>query len=212
MPPKDYFKVLHEICRRHGILLIIDEAVRLLRTGYRFASEYFEVEPDLVTTAKSIAGGLPLSAVTGRAEIMDAAGPGEIGGTYGGNPVACAAALAVMDLMEKEDLAATAQKTGEYIHNRLLKLKEEFDCIGDVRGLGSMQAIELVKDRSTKEPDAAKTKAIVAHCHAEGLMIISAGVLGNVIRILVPVNTPQEHLERGLDILEKAVREEQRGS
>ncbi len=213
VPPKDYFKVLHEICRNHGILLIIDEVQSgFYRTGYRFAAEYFEVEPDLMTMAKSIAGGLPLSAVTGRAEVMDAAGPGEIGGTYGGNPVACAAALAIMDLMEKEDFAAVAQKAGEYIHNRLLKLQEEFECIGDVRGLGPMQAIELVKDRSTKEPDAAKAKAIIARCHAAGLIVLSAGVLGNVIRILVPVTAPQEHLEQGLDILEKAVREEQRGN
>lgn len=212
VPPPDYFKVLHEICRRHGILLIMDEIqTGFYRTGHRFASEYYQVEPDLVTTAKSIAGGLPLSALTGRAEIMDAVGPGEIGGTYGGNPVACAAALAVMDLIEQEDFAAQAQKTGEQIRGRLLKLQQKHDFIGDVRGLGAMQALELVKDRVSKEPAPEKAKAVIARCHAAGLMIISAGVYNNVIRLLVPVNVPPEQLSRGLDILEEAVHEEQRG-
>ncbi len=213
VPPPDYFKVLHEICRNHGVLLIMDEIqAGFYRTGYRFASDYYQVEPDLVTTAKSLAGGLPLSALTGRAEIMDAVGPGEIGGTYGGNPVACAAALAVMDLIEQEDFAAKAQKTGEQIQERLLQLKQEHDFIGDVRGLGAMQAMEIVQDSLSKKPAPEKAKAIIARCHAAGLMIISAGIYSNVIRLLVPVNIPSDQLSRGLDILEEAVHEEQRGS
>jgi 4-aminobutyrate aminotransferase/(S)-3-amino-2-methylpropionate transaminase len=208
--PPDYFRVLHEICRRHNVLLIMDEIqTGFYRTGHRFASEYYQVEPDLMTTAKSVAGGLPLSALTGRAEIMDAAGPGEIGGTYGGNPVACAAALAVMDLTEREDFASMAQKTGEKVRARLLKLKQEHDFIGDVRGLGAMQAMELVKDQASKAPDSDRAKAIIARCHKKGLIVITAGIYSNVIRLLMPVNIPDEHLTLGLNILEEAVKEEQ---
>ncbi|MEW5783914.1 MAG: 4-aminobutyrate--2-oxoglutarate transaminase [Bacillota bacterium] len=212
VPPPDYFRVLHEICRRHGVLLVLDEIqAGFYRTGYRFASEYFQVEPDLITMAKSLAGGLPLSAVTGRAAIMDSVGPGEIGGTYGGNPVSCAAALAVIDLIERENPEQQARATGAAAHARLQAMQQRFALIGDVRGLGAMQALELVKDRVTKEPAPEKAKAVAALCHSRGLIIITAGIYSNVIRLLMPVNIPREQLDRGFDILEEALREVQEG-
>ncbi len=213
VPPPDYFKVLHEICRRHGVLLIMDEIQSgFYRTGHLFASEYYQVAPDLITMAKAIAGGMPLSAVTGRAEVMDAVGPGEIGGTYGGNPVACAAAQAVLQLIEEDDIGTQARQTGEATAARLKAMQEKYQLIGDVRGLGAMQAIELVQSRLTKEPAAEQTKAIAARCHARGLMVLTAGVHSNVIRLLMPVNIPLEQLTLGLDILEECVREEQERS
>ncbi len=211
VPPQDYFKVLHEICRRHGIVLIMDEIqTGFYRTGGPLASFYYEVEPEMITMAKSLAGGVPISALTGKAEVMDAAGPGEIGGTYGGNPLGCAAGLAVLDAAEKEQIGKKAEETGAAASNRLQEMKEKYSLIGDWRGLGAMQAIELVKDESTRQPAPEATKAIVKRCHERGLIIITAGIFSNVIRLLMPVNTPPDQLNRGLDILEEAISEEEK--
>ena len=212
VPPPDYFKVLHEICRRNEVLLILDEIQSgFYRTGNPLASYHYNVAPDLITMAKSLAGGVPISALTGRAEVMDSAGPGEIGGTYGGNPLGCAAALAVFDAADREQIGEKAKITGSVTEDRLKKMKEKYPLIGDQRGLGAMQAIEMVKDRKTKEPAPEATKAIVKRCHERGLIILTAGIFSNVIRLLMPVNIPANHLDRGLDILEEAVAEEQGG-
>lgn len=211
-PPPEYFEILHKICRRNGVLLILDEIqTGFYRTGSSFASYHYQVEPDMITMAKSMAGGVPISALNGRAEIMDAAGPGEIGGTYGGNPLGCAAALAILETAAKENIGDTAKKTGAIVADRLQNMKDKFSIIGDQRGLGAMQAIELVKDQKTKEPAPEATKAIAKRCHENGLILITAGVFSNVIRLLMPVNIPPEQLHRGLDILEEAIAVEQGG-
>lgn len=208
VPPKEYFKVLQDICRRHGVLLIIDEIQSgFYRTGYRFAIEHFGIVPDIITTAKSIAAGLPLSAVTGRAEIMDVAGPGEIGGTYGGNPLSCVAACTVMDLMEEENMGQRSRQVGEMARKRFEEMKEKYEIIGDIRGLGPMIALELVKDRVTKEPAADETKALAQKCHEKGALVITAGILGNVVRVLMPVVITDEQLNYGLDVIEESLKE-----
>ncbi len=212
VPPDGYFKVLHEICKKNDVLLIIDEIQSgFFRTGYAFASDYYGITPDLITMAKSLAGGVPISAVTGRADIMDAAGPGEIGGTYGGNPIGCAASLAVLEAIEQENIKEKAEKTAQVVAERLDKMAERFNSIGEHRGLGAMRAIELVKDPETREPDPEKAKAIVKRCHDRGLIIITAGVYGNVIRLLMPVNIEADQLSRGLTILEEAFEAEDGG-
>ena len=210
VPPKDYFKVLHDICKKNDVLLILDEIQSgFFRTGGTFASDYYEVAPDLMTMAKSLAGGVPISALTGRAEVMDSAGPGEIGGTYGGNPLGCSAALAVLDSIDRDDIEAKAKETAAITAGRLDAMAEKFSLIGEHRGLGAMRAIELVKDRKTKEPDPDAAKAIVKRCHEQGLIIITAGIFSNVVRLLMPVNIPKDQLNRGLDILEGAIAEVQ---
>ncbi|MDY6826199.1 MAG: 4-aminobutyrate--2-oxoglutarate transaminase [Bacillota bacterium] len=212
VPPPDYFKVLQEICRKNDVLYIADEIQSgFYRTAYPLASYYYEVEPDLVTMAKSMAGGVPISALTGRAEVMDSAGPGEIGGTYGGNPIGCAASLAAFKVAEKENIQEKARKTGKIISDRLEEMKEKHALIGEHRGLGAMQAIELVKDRKTKEPAPEAAKSIIKRCHQRGLIIITAGIFSNVIRLLMPVNIPGDKLNRGLDILDQAIAEEKGG-
>jgi 4-aminobutyrate aminotransferase / (S)-3-amino-2-methylpropionate transaminase / 5-aminovalerate transaminase len=212
VPPDDYFKVLHEICRKNEVLLIVDEIQSgFYRTGNSLASFHYGIEPDLITMAKSLAGGVPISALTGRSEVMDAAGPGEIGGTYGGNPVGCAAALAVLEAAEKEKLAEKAVKTGQMTAERLDQMAAKYSIIGEHRGLGAMRALELVKDRETKVPDPDGAKAIVKRCHENGLIIITAGIFSNVIRLLMPVNIPADQLNRGLDILEAAIAAEEGG-
>ena len=211
VPPPDYFKVLHEICKRNNILLVIDEIQSgFYRTGDLLASYHFGIEPDLIAMAKSLAGGVPISALTGRAEVMDAAEPGEIGGTYGGNPLGCVAALAVLEVAEKENIAEKAKKTGDYTAEKLAAMKEKYLLIGEHRGLGAMQALELVKDRQSKEPAPEAAKAVIKRCHERGLIIITSGIFSNVIRLLMPVNIPKDQLERGLTILEEAIAEEQR--
>ena len=212
VPPKEYFKILHEICKKRGILLVIDEIQSgFYRTGGLLASNYYEVSPDLVTMAKSLAGGVPLSALTGRADVIDAAGPGEIGGTYGGNPLGCAAALAVLEVAEKENIADKALQTGKLVDERLSAMAEKYELVGEHRGLGAMHALELVKDAKTKEPAPESTKAITKYCHDSGLILLSAGVFNNVVRLLMPVNIPEDQLNRGLDILEEAIAKEQGG-
>jgi 4-aminobutyrate aminotransferase/(S)-3-amino-2-methylpropionate transaminase len=170
-----------------------------------FAVNHDGVEPDLTIVAKSMGAGMPISGVIGRAEIMDAPPPGTLGGTYSGNPVACAAALAVLDIYEREDLAARSREIGRVAMERFLNLQKTHPMIGDVRGQGGMLAMEIVKDRTTKEPDPQTTNDILSAAHQRGLALISAGMYGNVVRILVPLNITDDQLKQGLDILEEAL-------
>jgi 4-aminobutyrate aminotransferase / (S)-3-amino-2-methylpropionate transaminase / 5-aminovalerate transaminase len=205
-PPPDYFKVLVDLCHKHGILFIADEVQSGFgRTGALFACERYGIEPDLIVTAKSLGGGLPLAAITGRAEIMDAPGPGGLGGTFAGNPLSCAAALAVLDLFEKENLLARANELGERFQRRARDWQRRWPVVGDVRGLGAMQAIELVKSRETKVPAADETKQITQYCYEHGLIAINAGSYSNVIRVLVPLVASDAQMDEGLDVLESAL-------
>ncbi|MGB7600225.1 MAG: 4-aminobutyrate--2-oxoglutarate transaminase [Candidatus Sulfotelmatobacter sp.] len=206
VPPPDYFKVLIELCRKYGILFIADEVQSGFgRTGTLFASERYGIEPDLIVTAKSLGGGLPLAAVTGRAEIMDAPAPGGLGGTFAGNPLSCAAALAVLDLFEKENLLARANELGERFQRRAREWQHRWPIVGDVRGLGGMQAIELVKSPQTRTPAPEETKQITQYCYEHGLITITAGSYSNVIRVLVPLVATNEQMDEGLDVLESAL-------
>ncbi len=201
-PPKEYFKKLKAICEENNILMIADEVQSGMgRTGTMFAMEYYGVEPDLTTVAKSLAAGMPLSAVVGKKEIMDSVHASGIGGTYNGNPISCAAALAVFDIFEQEDLLARGQKLGNKLRETLVGFQKEFDIIGDVRGLGPMIAMELVRDRKTKEPAAAETKALVKFCFEHGLLILACGTYGNVIRFLMPLVITEDQLQKGLQIV-----------
>lgn len=207
--PIEWVKVMRKICDEHDILLAADEVQSgFCRTGRMFATEYWKeagCEPDILVTAKSIAAGLPLSAVVTREEIMEAVPAGTIGGTYCGNALSCAAALKTIELMEKNHLAERAQEIGKKVMDRYEKMKEKFEPVGDVRGLGAMIGMEFVKDKKTKEPDPQFVKDLVQECVQHGLMIESAGVYGNVIRFLAPLVITDEQLEAGLDILENAV-------
>jgi 4-aminobutyrate aminotransferase/(S)-3-amino-2-methylpropionate transaminase len=206
IPPPDYFRGLKRICEEHGILFIADEVqTGFARTGRMFAIEHFGVEPDVMITAKSLSGGTPLSALTGRAEVMDAPPPGSLGGTYGGNPLACRAALAAIEVIEKERLAARAQELGDRILDRFRTMRERHKLIGDVRGLGAMVAMELVKDRATKEPAGEETARIIHSCYESGLILLKAGAGANVVRTLMPLVITDEQLEEGLAILDSAV-------
>lgn len=207
--PIEWVKVMRKICDEHDILLAADEVQSgFCRTGRMFATEYWKeagCEPDILVTAKSIAAGLPLSAVVTREEIMEAVPAGTIGGTYCGNALSCAAALKTIELMEKNHLAERAQAIGKKVMDRYEKMKEKYEPVGDVRGLGAMIGMEFVKDKKTKEPDPQFVKDLVQECVQHGLMIESAGVYGNVIRFLAPLVITDEQLEAGLDILENAV-------
>jgi 4-aminobutyrate aminotransferase/(S)-3-amino-2-methylpropionate transaminase len=205
-PPQDYFKVLIDLCHKHGVLFIADEIQSGFgRTGALFASERYGIEPDLIVTAKSLGGGLPLAAVTGRAEIMDAPAVGGLGGTFAGNPLSCAAALAVLDLFERGNLLSRANELGERFQRRAREWQRRWPIVGDVRGLGGMQAIELVKAQETKTPAAEETKQITQYCYEHGLITITAGTYSNVIRILVPLVATNEQMDEGLDVLESAL-------
>lgn len=208
--PIEWAKAVRKICDEKGILLIVDEVQSgFCRTGRFFASEYWKeagCEPDIITSAKSIAAGLPLSAITARAEIMQAVPSGTIGGTFGGNAVACASALKVIEIMQRDKLADRALEIGKTVTSRYNAMKEKYDCIGDVRGLGAMIGIEFVKDKESKTPDAALTAAIVKECAQNALLVESAGTYGNVIRFLAPLVITDEQLEAGLDIFEAAVK------
>jgi 4-aminobutyrate aminotransferase/(S)-3-amino-2-methylpropionate transaminase len=205
-PPTEFYPIISEICRRHGILFIADEVQSgIARTGKYFAIEHYGVEPDVITSAKSLGGGLPLAAVTGRAEIMDAAGVGGLGGTFGGNPLACASALAALDIIEKDGLLARSTHLGQKFQERAKVWQKQFSIVGDVRGLGGMCAIELVKDPTSREPHAEATKKIAQHCYEHGLITITAGTYGNVMRILVPLVVTDEQFDEGLDVLEAAL-------
>jgi 4-aminobutyrate aminotransferase/(S)-3-amino-2-methylpropionate transaminase len=207
VPGKGFLPALAEFCTSNGIVFIADEIqTGFARTGAMFASSDENVVPDLITTAKGIAGGLPLSAVTGRADIMDAAQVGGLGGTYGGNPIACAAALAAMRTIDELDLVDRARHIESVMLPRLQAMAEKFSCIGDVRGRGAMLALELVMP-GTIEPDAATTLAVAKACHAAGLVVLTAGTYGNVLRFLPPLVIPDHLLVEGLDVLESALAE-----
>jgi 4-aminobutyrate aminotransferase / (S)-3-amino-2-methylpropionate transaminase / 5-aminovalerate transaminase len=204
VPPDGFLPGLAEFCREHGILLIADEIQSgFCRTGDWFACDHEGVVPDLVTTAKGIAGGMPLAAVTGRAEVMDSVHVGGLGGTYGGNPVACAAALGAIETMEAENLTARARRIGEIMLPRLRKLAEAHPVIADVRGRGAMVAVELTEP-GTLTPDPASTQNVAKACHAAGLMVLTCGTFGNVLRFLPPLVIGEDLLEEGLSILEDA--------
>ncbi len=207
-PPPEYFGKLQSICKKYGIVLIIDEVQSAMgRAGKLFAIEHWGIAPDLVTTAKSLAGGLPLSAVTGRAELMDEPHVGGLGGTFSGNPLACRAALAVLEILLEDGLLARAAALGEKIRARFDALQRKFEIIGDVRGKGPMLAIELVRDREKKTPATDETKKLVKVCYEKGLVLISCGNYGNVIRTLMPLVITDEQLDRGFAILEEGLRE-----
>lgn len=207
--PIEWVKAVRKICDENGILLIADEVQSgFCRTGRMFASEYWKeagAAPDILATAKSIAAGMPLSAVVTRSEIMDAVPAGTIGGTYCGNAVSCAASLAAIELMEKNKLADRACEIGKKVVDRYESLKEKYSVIGDVRGLGAMIGLEFVKDQESKEPNADIVKAIVQGCAQKGLLVESAGIYGNVIRFLCPLVVTDAQLEAGLDIMESVI-------
>jgi 4-aminobutyrate aminotransferase / (S)-3-amino-2-methylpropionate transaminase / 5-aminovalerate transaminase len=204
-PPKEFVQGVRKIADEHGIVLIVDEVqTGFGRTGTMFAIEQFGIEPDLMTVAKSIAAGYPLSGVVGRAEIMNAPGDSAIGGTYVGNPVCIAAAHAVLDVLEEEQLVERANAIGETIRGRMESWRERFDCVGDIRGLGAMLAIELVKDTETKEPDPDLATAVVEAAAERGLLMLKAGLYGNCIRVLVPLVITDEQLDEALGAWEEA--------
>lgn len=207
-PPAEYFTKMRAICSRHGIILIIDEIqTGMGRTGKLFAIDHWGIAPDIITTAKSLAGGLPLSAVTGRSEIMNAAHPGGLGGTYGGNPLACRAALAVLDIFINDGLLTRAEELGRNLRQRFASLQEKYELIGELRGKGPMLALELVRDRHTKEPAGDEAKQLTKLCYDKGLIILSCGAHGNVVRFLMPLVISETQLERGLAILEESLAE-----
>jgi 4-aminobutyrate aminotransferase/(S)-3-amino-2-methylpropionate transaminase len=201
-----FVEAVRKLCADNGIVFIADEVqTGFGRTGRMFASEHLGLVPDLTAVAKSIAGGLPLAGVVGKAEIMDAPQPGGLGSTFGGNPVACAAALAALDLMEREDLPARGMRVGQRVADRFHRMWEQYSIVGDARGVGAMQAIELVRNRDTKEPAASETDAVYKRCWQAGLILYKAGTYGNVIRFLAPLTISDEQLDEGLDILEEAI-------
>ena len=205
-PPAEFYPTLGEICRKHGILLIADEVqTGFARTGAMFACERLSLEPDLVTMAKSLTGGLPMAAVTGRADIMDAPGVGQLGGTFAGNPVACEAALAVLDMIEKDNLCARANVLGERFCKRAEKWQAQWELVGEVRGLGAMQALELVRSKSTRQPADEETKQVSQYCYEHGLVTISAGSYSNVIRLLMPLVITDAQMDEAMDVLEAAL-------
>lgn len=207
VPPREFLGALRAFCDQHGIVLMADEIQSGFgRTGALFACELFGLEPDLMTVAKSIAGGLPLAAVVGRAQVMDAVSPGGLGGTYAGNPLACAAALEAMEILVREVASGRPALIGQQLEGRLRALAAELPLIGEVRGLGPMQAIELVRDPKTKEPASNETAAVIAAARERGLLLLSAGTYGNVIRFLAPLTISDAALAEGLDVLAAALR------
>jgi len=206
VPHPAFLPTVAELCRRHGILLIADEIqTGFGRTGRLFAVEHAGVVPDLLVLSKSLAAGLPLAAVVGRAEVMDAPGVGGLGGTFGGNPVSCAAALAVLDLVTDPAFLERARHLGAAMQARLAAMARRFPLVGEARGLGAMAALELVRDRATKEPAVVETARVLRACHERGLFILRAGVYDNVVRLLPPLTISDGDLETGLEILEEAL-------
>ncbi|GAB7082391.1 4-aminobutyrate--2-oxoglutarate transaminase [Megalodesulfovibrio paquesii] len=203
-PPKEYFPKLKAICEEFGIVFIADEVqTGAARTGKMFAMEHWGVEPDLVCMAKSIGGGMPISAVAGRAELMDAPQVGGLGGTYGGNPVCCAASLAALEAIEEEGLVARSEALGQKLFAAFSQMQQKYPLIGDVRGKGAMIALELVHDRTAKTPAADKAKALTAFCFEKGLILLSCGNYGNVIRTLMPLVITDAQLDKALSIIDE---------
>ena len=206
--PAELLRRLRSLCDQHGIMLIVDEIqTGFGRTGRMFAIEYSGVEPDLMTVAKSVSGGVPLSAVIGKAAIMDSPGPGGLGGTFAGSPLACAAGLAVLEVIREEELLNRAAHIGHFMTSRLKGLQVRFPCIGEVRGVGAMVAIELVKNCKAESPDAELTKALVQAAGRKGLILLSCGVYGNVIRFLAPLTITDALLKEGFNLFEQALQE-----
>ncbi|HEY4565710.1 4-aminobutyrate--2-oxoglutarate transaminase [Planococcaceae bacterium Storch 2/2-2] len=205
VPPKKFVQEVAAFCKEHGILFVADEIqAGFARTGTMFAIEQFDVQPDLMTLSKSIAGGLPLAAVVGRSDVIHAPTPGEIGGTYSGSPVACVASLEIIDIIKDENLTDRAEEIGARIEEELKGYEKEYDFVGDIRRLGNMVAVELVKDRTTKEPAADIVNAIAKYANDNGLLLITAGIHNNVIRFLTPLVITEEELEKGFAILKDA--------
>jgi 4-aminobutyrate aminotransferase/(S)-3-amino-2-methylpropionate transaminase len=205
VPPSTFMPRLRALCDAHGILLVADEVQSGFgRTGKLFACDHWGVVPDLITTAKSLAAGLPLSALTGRAEILDALVTGSLGGTYGGNPMACRAALAAIETLEKEGLVARAEEIGQKVRQHMARLQERHTCIGEVRGLGAMVGIELV-DPASKEPDSALAARLLHQALQRGLLMLKSGAGNNVIRTLMPLVIDDAQLEEGLELFEQAL-------
>ena len=206
--PPELLRRLRALCDTHGIVLIVDEIQSGFgRTGRMFAVEHAGIEPDLITIAKSIAGGVPLSAVTGKAAIMDAPAVGGLGGTFAGSPLACAAGLAVLEVMREERLLARAQEIGRFMSSRLKGLQVRFSCVGEVRALGAMVAVELVKNGRAEAPDPELTRALVQAAGRNGLIILSCGVYANVIRFLAPLTIPDAVLKEGFRLFELSLEE-----
>lgn len=204
--PVRFAQGVRDIAKEHDIPLIVDEVqTGFGRTGKMFASEHYGIEPDLMVLAKSLGGGMPLSAVVGRAELMDAPDPGAIGGTYAGNPVAIAAALAVLDVFAEEDLVSRGARLGDHARKRLEAMQAHVPQVGEVRGLGAMLAIELVEDTATKKPAADAVAKITKLCADRGVIVLSSGLYSNVIRLLFPLTIPESQLDEGLDVLEQAL-------
>lgn len=208
--PRALMQALRELCDRHGIMLICDEIqTGFARTGKLFATEHSDIEPDLLTVAKSLAGGYPLAGVIGKAEVMDSPNPGGLGTTYGGNPIGCAAAHAVLDIIDEEQLCERSDKIGAELKQHLQKIKEAGNTapIGEIRGLGAMVAFDLVKENGGNTPDPERAKALTAKALEKGLLLLSCGIYGNTIRLLAPLTIPENHLREGLDLLEKSLAE-----
>ncbi|MEM3641880.1 MAG: aminotransferase class III-fold pyridoxal phosphate-dependent enzyme, partial [Candidatus Bathyarchaeia archaeon] len=205
VPPKEFFQGLRKICDQNRILLIDDEVQSGMgRTGKMFAIEHFDTAPDIITMAKSLGGGLPLAAVISKADVVDSVHAGGLGGTFGGNPLSCVAALKSLEIVPR--LLGNVQKLGAVLMNRLREMYEKYEIIGDVRGIGLMTGVELVKNRKTKEPAKEERDKVMSECHRNGLIVIGAGGYHNVIRFLPPLNISEELLNKGLDIFEKAIK------
>jgi 4-aminobutyrate aminotransferase/(S)-3-amino-2-methylpropionate transaminase len=206
VPAPGFLPRLAEYCRGNGILFVADEVQSGMgRTGRWFGIEHEGIVPDLITTAKSLASGLPLGGVTGRADVMESVHVGGLGGTFGGNPLACAAALAVLDTIQRDGLLARAERIGEIMRSRLMDMAGRYALIGDVRGRGAMVAMELVEDRASKVPAKAATGRLIEECYRQGVVILKAGTYDNVIRLLPPLTIGEDLLSEGLDVLEKAL-------
>lgn len=206
--PGRYLKALRDICTQYGILLILDEVQSGFgRTGKWAAYQHYDVIPDLSTWAKSMGSGMPIGCVIGKAEIMDSCKPSTIGGTYPGNPVCCAAAIATIDYMKAININALGERVGEITRNRFIEMQSKYACIGDVRGLGAMLAFELVKNNDPFQPDGELCKKLIAYCAANGLIVISAGFNGNIIRVLSPLVIEEALLHKGLDIIETGLQQ-----
>jgi len=203
IPPVEYLQGLRSLCDTCGIVLVFDEIQTAFgRVGALFAAEHFHVLPDVITLAKALGNGMPVAAVVGKAGIMDAPDTGALGSTYGGNPIACAASLAMLDVLKKEKLPQRAKRIGAVMLERFRQLKDEYPFVGDVRGIGMMFGIELVRDKSTRAPDKDRATAIIQRCIEQGLIVVRAGVSGNIIRILPPLNTSEDDIAMGMDILD----------